>query len=77
MNRVVALSSSSLTRARLELRLLTRTTRSVAPTEAYQVAMTLQVGLWRSDGAAGALWVPYVLWVSFATALNAAIVRLN
>jgi len=37
----------------------------------------LQVGLWRSDRAAGALWVPYVLWVSFATALNAAIVRLN
>jgi benzodiazapine receptor len=37
----------------------------------------LQAGLWRSDRAAGALWVPYVLWVSFATALNAAIVRLN
>ncbi len=37
----------------------------------------LQVGLWRSDRLAGALWVPYVLWVSFATALNAAIVRLN
>jgi len=37
----------------------------------------LQVGLWRSDRVAGALWVPYVLWVSFATALNAAIVRLN
>lgn len=37
----------------------------------------LQVGLWRSDRPAGALWLPYVLWVSFATALNAAIVRLN
>jgi benzodiazapine receptor len=37
----------------------------------------LQVGLWRSDRLAGALWLPYVLWVSFATALNAAIVRLN
>jgi benzodiazapine receptor len=37
----------------------------------------LQAGLWRSDRLAGALWVPYVLWVSFATALNAAIVRLN
>ncbi len=37
----------------------------------------LQVGLWRTDRVAGALWVPYVLWVSFATALNAAIVRLN
>jgi benzodiazapine receptor len=37
----------------------------------------LQAGLWRTDRVAGALWVPYVLWVSFATALNAAIVRLN
>jgi benzodiazapine receptor len=37
----------------------------------------LQVGLWRSDRVAGALWLPYLLWVSFATALNAAIVRLN
>lgn len=37
----------------------------------------LQVGLWRSDRLAGALWLPYVLWVGFATALNAAIVRLN
>jgi tryptophan-rich sensory protein len=37
----------------------------------------LQAGLWRRDRLAGALWLPYVLWVSFATALNAAIVRLN
>jgi benzodiazapine receptor len=37
----------------------------------------LQVVLWRSDRIAGALWLPYLLWVSFATALNAAIVRLN
>lgn len=37
----------------------------------------LQAGLWRNDRLAGALWLPYVLWVSFATALNAAIVRLN
>jgi tryptophan-rich sensory protein len=37
----------------------------------------LQAGLWRADRTAGALWVPYLLWVSFATALNLAIVRLN
>ncbi|HEY0865530.1 MAG TPA: TspO/MBR family protein [Lacunisphaera sp.] len=37
----------------------------------------LQVALWRRDRLAGALWLPYVLWVTFATALNAAIVRLN
>lgn len=37
----------------------------------------LQAGLWRTDRAAGVLWVPYLLWVSFASALNLAIVRLN
>jgi tryptophan-rich sensory protein len=37
----------------------------------------LQAGLWRIDRPAGTLWLPYVLWVSFATVLNAAIVRLN
>lgn len=37
----------------------------------------LQVGLWRTDRVAGVLWLPYLLWVSFATALNTAIVRLN
>lgn len=37
----------------------------------------LLAGLWRSDRLAGVLWLPYVLWVSFATALNLAIVRLN
>jgi len=37
----------------------------------------LQAGLWRTDRLAGVLWIPYVLWVSFATALNLAIVRLN
>ena len=33
--------------------------------------------LWRVDRFAGALFVPYVLWVSFATVLNAALWRLN
>lgn len=37
----------------------------------------LQRGLWRVDRLAAALWLPYLLWVSFATVLNAAIVRLN
>jgi benzodiazapine receptor len=37
----------------------------------------LQAGLWRTDRVAGALWVPYLLWVSFASVLNLAIVRLN
>lgn len=33
--------------------------------------------LWRMDRTAGWLWLPYFLWVSFALALNTAIVRLN
>jgi tryptophan-rich sensory protein len=37
----------------------------------------MQIGLWRTDRLAGVLWLPYVLWVSFATVLNATIVRLN
>ena len=32
---------------------------------------------WRVDRAAGVLLVPYLAWVTFATALNAAIWRLN
>jgi tryptophan-rich sensory protein len=37
----------------------------------------LLVEIRRADRVAAALWLPYVLWVSFATALNTAIVRLN
>jgi tryptophan-rich sensory protein len=37
----------------------------------------LQVGFARTDRIAAALWLPYWLWVSFASALNFAIVRLN
>lgn len=37
----------------------------------------LLVNFWRTDRLAGVLWLPYVLWVTFATALNTAIVRLN
>jgi translocator protein len=32
---------------------------------------------WRHSRAASALFIPYALWVGFATALNFAIVRLN
>ncbi len=39
--------------------------------------VTLLVRFRRLDEIAGWLWAPYVAWVSFATALNAAIVWLN
>lgn len=32
---------------------------------------------WRADRIAGALWAPYVAWVSFATVLNGTILWLN
>ena len=35
------------------------------------------VRFWPADRTAGLLWLPYVLWVTFATALNAAIWSLN
>ncbi|MCE2882148.1 MAG: tryptophan-rich sensory protein [Planctomycetaceae bacterium] len=37
----------------------------------------LIVRAWRHDRVAAALLVPYILWVAFATALNAALWRLN
>jgi len=37
----------------------------------------MQRGLARVDRVAAWLWLPYLLWVGFAAALNAAIVRLN
>ena len=43
----------------------------------WGILVWLQAGLWRTDRLAAVLWLPYVLWVSFATALNTAIVRLN
>jgi tryptophan-rich sensory protein len=41
------------------------------------VLLWMLVVLWRTHRVAAALWVPYVLWVGFATVLNATIVRLN
>lgn len=43
----------------------------------WLVLAGMQRGLWRRDRLAGVLWLPYLLWVSFAAVLNAAIVRLN
>jgi tryptophan-rich sensory protein len=37
----------------------------------------LQIRFWKIDRLAGALWALYLAWVSFATALNFAIWRLN
>jgi tryptophan-rich sensory protein len=37
----------------------------------------IQIRLTRLDRVAAALWLPYLLWVSFATALNFTIWRLN
>jgi len=39
--------------------------------------LVAQVRFWRADRIAGILWAPYLAWVSFATALNAAIWWLN
>ncbi|MEO5958770.1 MAG: TspO/MBR family protein [Opitutaceae bacterium] len=35
------------------------------------------VRFWRADRIAGALWAPYVAWVSFASALNAGVWWMN
>lgn len=43
----------------------------------WLVLVVLLVRYWCIDRVAGALWTPYVLWVSFASALNAAIWQLN
>ena len=43
----------------------------------WSLLAVLQVRLFNHDRAAGWLWVPYLAWVSFATALNASIWWLN
>ena len=43
----------------------------------WLVLVITLVRYWKIDRFAGALWTPYVLWVSFASALNAAIWQLN
>ena len=37
----------------------------------------MQVWFWRADRIAGALWAPYLAWVTYAFALNAAIWNMN
>ena len=39
--------------------------------------LAMLVAFWRNDRVAGVLIAPYLLWVTYATVLNAAIVRLN
>ncbi|RYG86049.1 tryptophan-rich sensory protein [bacterium] len=43
----------------------------------WLVVLATLVQFWRLRPLAGALLVPYLLWISFATALNAAVWRLN
>lgn len=43
----------------------------------WLVLVILLVRYWKIDRVAGALWTPYVVWVSFASALNTAIWQLN
>jgi tryptophan-rich sensory protein len=43
----------------------------------WTLLFTLQLRYLRRDQIAALLWLPYLLWVSFATALNAAIWWLN
>ena len=43
----------------------------------WALLVALQIDIRRTDRLAGWLWLPYFLWVSFAAALNLAIVWLN
>ncbi len=43
----------------------------------WSLLVVALVRFWRADRVAGALWVPYVAWVTFASVLNATIWWLN
>ncbi len=43
----------------------------------WMLLAIIQFRLFRQDRVASLLWLPYLAWVTFATALNAAIWRLN
>lgn len=46
-------------------------------TALWVVIVVILVRFWPADRIAGALWAPYVAWVSFAAALNGAVWHLN
>jgi len=43
----------------------------------WALILVTAIGFWRHDARAGLLLLPYLAWVSYATALNLAIWRLN
>jgi tryptophan-rich sensory protein len=43
----------------------------------WLAVLSAMLALWQVDWIAGALFVPYLIWVSIAAALNAAVWRLN
>lgn len=43
----------------------------------WLLLVILLVRYWKIDRVSGVLWTPYVLWVSFASALNTAIWQMN
>jgi tryptophan-rich sensory protein len=43
----------------------------------WGVLAWMQVRFWGLDAVAGWLWLPYLLWVTFACALNMATWKLN
>ena len=43
----------------------------------WLTVLSALLALWQVDMIAGALFIPYLIWVSIAAALNAAVWRLN
>ena len=49
----------------------------VDTTALLALLVVVLIRYWRADRTAAAMWIPYVAWVGFATALNLAIWQLN